>query len=71
MFYAQIFDAGTGDFNMRTIAELNSTCPSVPWLNIINILIHPIKYNDGNEIIVICPDCMIDIHQLLERTPKR
>lgn len=55
-----------------TIAEMQTTYPTIPWLKTFNIMLAPILTVDENEIVIVQnPQYLEKLNGVLKKTPKR
>lgn len=55
-----------------TIAKLQETYPSIPWLKSFNMMLAPIMTVDEDEVIIVqAPTYFKDLEKVLKKTPKR
>lgn len=55
-----------------SISELQEKYPSVPWLEYINKLLHPVTTVNEDEIVIVnVLSYLSDFEELIAKTPKR
>lgn len=55
-----------------TVGELQEKYPTIPWLEYINTLLHPVTAVDENEVVIVnVLSYLSEFEELIANTPKK
>lgn len=59
-------------YNPMTIAQMQITYPTIPWLKTFNIMLAPVLTVDEDEVVIVQnPQYLEKLDGVLKKTPKR